>query len=86
MKKVLFVGVPKGKKCHDKALCVDITDVFVEMVDVIGDISKVAMIIGEHKSFKNYRPSRIFIDCEQQEAIEEFVNLYGRETHLSVIK
>jgi len=86
MKKVLFVGVPKGKKCHDKALCVDITDVFNQMMDVIPDKDKVAMIIGSHKSFKNYRPSRIFIDCEQQEAIEEFVELYETKTNLSVVK
>lgn len=86
IEKVLFVGVPKGKRCHDKALCVDITETFNQMMDIIPDVDKVSEIIGEHKSFKKYRPSRIFINYKRQEAIKEFVKLYGKKTNLSVVK
>lgn len=86
MKKVLFVGVPKGKRCHDKILCEDITEVFNKMLDIYPDKDTVATMIGDHEYFKDFRPSRIFVDYEKQEAIEEFIKEFGKKTNLSVVR
>jgi hypothetical protein len=80
IEKALFVGVPKGKKCHDKALCVNITETFNKMMDIIPDIEKVSKIIGEHKSFKKYRPSRIFINYEQNELLSLLTTVRSAQT------
>lgn len=78
MKKVLVVGVPKGKKCHDKALCQDVTELFKQMLNVLPDNNQVAKVLLEHEVFKDFKPNHVFIDYNEQDAIDEFVRLYGK--------
>lgn len=85
-KKVYIVGVPKDKKITDKVMCEDITEPFNQMLEIVPDIDTVAAVIGDHESYKDFRPCRIFVDYEQQEAVIEFVKLFGKKTNLSVVK
>ena len=73
MKKVYIVGVLKGKKCHDKVMCEDITEVFNQMLETVPDVNTVAAIIGDHEVYKGFRPYRIFVDYKQQEAVKSIL-------------
>lgn len=86
MNKVLFVGVPKGKKYNDKVLCNDITEVFKKVLEIVPDKNQVAQLIADHEDLKDYRPCEVYIDYEPQEAADEFVKKYGKMTKLKVIK
>lgn len=83
---VYIVGVPKGKKCHKEILCNDITEIFNKMLKVYPDKDMIATIIGDHESYKDFRPLQVFVGYKQQEAVDEFIKTYGKKTNLNVVR
>jgi len=84
--KVLFLGLRKGKKIHNDIMCQDITENFEKLLDVLPNKDDLAEILINHEVYKDFKPSKIFFGMEQQEAIEEFIKLYGKKVDLHVVK
>jgi len=84
--KVLFLGLPRGKKVHNKIVCQDMTEEFKKLLDVLPNRNDLAEILINHEVYKDFKPRKIFFDIEPREAIEEFIKLYGKKVNLHVVK